>query len=768
MDPSQQGNPGRITQAPPDAQLLVFADAETVFAGMKRAADSVSDLEVPGGSRPMRHSLNNPENGPQQQPSSDPVPSSSTADGSKSKSDENQLSVPQQQQLDSSQPSLQSSLPLVAPNLTGNAIDSTVPRPPSAAAPTPASSDTLRSSSGMISTEPINYLSSLDRRSPIVQSLIREAFNEGRLEERREGEVKLDEAESKVEELRRRLDPSKIKAAYDRGYREGGIAGYNKYSLYPEAKASDDRLAFEKICKEKDQAIYDQQMTIARYQKDLTASGHRIHELEQQASLPVPQYPPQQQGQIMSGQQITDAEARFNAQAQELAFEKSQSELMRADLSNWQVQWGFITADLETKTSQLDACQRQLDCSNCELKEGKEEASQLASAKSEEISSLKATIKELESKLSVLSSDFNSLEGLYSTLTKAADERSVEIQSVKALNEELKSNSKKVEDGKDEINALTSKNNELIKIRGDLEEAVARQDEELQHLSAENEELTKKLKKREEEDERAPLDQNNAPSQDEDQQAEGIDNLPADLAEETANVELVYIMLEKNRVKTEAETLERENKMTTTLERMEETERRKRQMVMDELEHKDAQLYDAQKQIRELTERLLAASPSQQSQSSPFAASSFSPPEASPSPTAHPPPPTAATPSPPPAGTTSLFHLPRLVSATDAETNFSPRRLLIMLFIFLFTFFFRYLHSPSSRPATENTNSGQVTNEVLTWPEEARSASEAYEDGRRRWEAWAMTNWDRNERIARGEELSMEEKECRPIPGFEY
>ncbi|MCJ1347821.1 hypothetical protein MMC31_006051, partial [Peltigera leucophlebia] len=580
MDPSQQGNHGRITQAPSDAQLLAFADAETVFAGMKRAADSVSDLEVPEGSRPMRHRLNNPENDPQQQPSSDPVPSSSTADvskpksdenllsvpqqqqlendpqqqpppsdpipssstvdDSKSKSDENQLPVPQQQQLGSSPPSLRSSLPLVAPNLTGNAIDSTVPRPPSAAAPTPASSDSRRSSSGMIATEPINSLSGLDRRSPIVQSLLREAFNEGRLEGRREGEVKLDAAESKVEELRKRLDPSKIKAAYDRGYQEGGIAGYNKYSLHPEAKASDDRLAFEKIRKEKDQAIYDQQMTIARYQKDLTASRHRIHELEQQASLPVPQYPPQQQGQIMSGQQISDAEARFNAQGQELAFEKSQNELMRADLSNWQVQWGFITADLETKTSQLEACQRQLDCSNCELKEGKEEASQLASAKSEEISSLKATTKELESKLSVLSSDFNSLEGLYTTLTKVAAERSAEIQSVKALNEELKSTSKQVEDGKGEINALTSKNTELIKVRGDLEETVARQDEELRHLSAENEELIKKLKRREEEDERAPLNLSNAPSQDEDQQAEGIDNLPADLAEEsaTADVEL--------------------------------------------------------------------------------------------------------------------------------------------------------------------------------------------------------------------------------------
>lgn len=88
--------------------------------------------------------------------------------------------------------------------------------------------------------------------------MLREAFNEGRVEGRQESEVKLDEAEANVEELRKRLDPSKIKAAYERGWQEGSIAGYNKYSLNPETEASEDRLAFEKICKEKDKAIHDQ------------------------------------------------------------------------------------------------------------------------------------------------------------------------------------------------------------------------------------------------------------------------------------------------------------------------------------------------------------------------------------------------------------------------------------------------------------------------------------------------------------------------------
>ena len=72
--------------------------------------------------------------------------------------------------------------------------------------------------------------------------------------------------------------------------------------------------------------------------------------------------------------------------------------------------------------------------------------------------------------------------------------------------------------------------------------------------------------------------------------------------------------------------------------------------------------------------------------------------------------------------------------------------------------------SLGSKPTIENTNSGPVMNEVLAWPEEVVTASEAYDEGRRRWQAWAMTNWDRNERIARGEQL---EEEYRPIPGFD-
>ena len=736
---------------------------------MKRAAAEVSDLETPESSRPMlaldgtRHRPNNPELDIQQQPSSDPIPSLSTVDGSKSKSDGNKLPVPQHEQLNSSSASLQPSLPSVAENPTNDAVDSIIPQPPSAGVPLPISSHPRHLDSEMVSPQPITSLSGLDRRSPIVQSMLREAFKEGRSEERQQNQDKLDAAESKIEELRKRLDPSKLMEAYDRGFREGGLEGYNKYSLNPETKASDDRLAFEKICKEKDQAIHNQNLTLAKYQEELIAKRRLIQDLEQQAGISAPQTPTQQQSQNISSQQILDAEVRFSAQTQELAVTKSQNELMRADLGNWQVQWGLITADLEkwkaafsTKASQLDACQRQLDNAKRELNESKGEISRSAVTKSEEIGSLKAAAKELDE--------------LYTTLTKEAAETSAELKSVKALNEELKSNSKQAKDGKEEINALTSINNELAKLRGDLEKTVARQAEEVQDLLAENDELARKLKEREEEDERAPLNPNNAPSQADEQQTEELGNLSAELAEETAaaDSELARIMLERERAKAEADNSRREERITATLEGMEETEHRRRQMLIDELEDKDAQLYDAQKQIRELNEKLLAASPSQPLQSPTSAPSSSSPPAASPSPTIQPPAsPELSALTIPAAGATSWFRL-LCLPATYAQTNFSPRRLVIMLFIFLLTFLVPYLHSFSTRPATEdNENSGQVAIEVLS-AEDVMTISEAFENKRRRLLAWGMTNWERNERIARGEELGNAEEEYRPIPGLEY
>lgn len=434
---------------------------------------------------------------------------------------------------------------------------------------------------------------------------------------------------------------------------------------------------------------------------------------------------------------------------------------MRQDLTNWQVQWGFITADLEkwkaafnTKAEQLDACQRQLGQSYHELKESKAEAGQLAASNSVKAGSLKTASEELESKLNVLSFDFNSLDRLYTALAQAAAERSAEIE-----------NPERVQDVKDENDALTSRINDLAKLREQSEETVTRQAERIQDLSEKNEELTKKVEEREEKDARALQNSGDSSSQAIEQPTEKPDDPPSNSAEENAAAEtgLVRAMLERERERSETEIQRREDRATATLEAMGDTERRRRQLLMDELEAKDAQIYDAQRQIRELNERLLASSQSQPSPSS-APSSSSPPPETSSSPTPPPPPPLPST-----NPTSSAAQIPsRHRPATDAETYFSPRRLLIILAILLLTILFPFFRSPSRPPPSGNTYPDQVA--VQAWPEsgEAISRDEAHVERRRRLMAWAMTNWERTERIERGEEVDGREEEYRPLPHWSY
>lgn len=799
MNPSQVGNSGLNNKAPTAAQLQAFAEAEIGLAGMKRSANEVSDLEIPESSRPMtgldktRHRPNHPgiDSHPQPSPVSGNSSSPSTTNAFESP-------VAQQQDDASSAPDFESP-PAVDTSAPSDLLDSTISKPSSAvdpSAPTdimdstvleqasavdssaprdvmdstvskqsspatisPTSSNSRPLNSDVAPPSTITLLSGIDRRSPAVQLMLREAFNEGLAEGRQENEDKLDEAEAKVEELRKKLDPSKLKAAYERGWRDGGIAGFNKYSLNPETKPSDDRLAFEKICQEKDQAIHNQQVTMASYQKELMARKHRIEMLEQQVNFGAQHHPAQQQGQDISGQQISEAEARFSAQGQELATTKALNELMRQDLTNWQVQWGFITADLEkwkaafnTKAEQLDACQRQLGQSYHELKESKAEADRLAISNSVKAGSLEAASEELESQLNVLSFDFNSLDRLYTTLAQAAAERSADFETPEW-----------VQEVKDENDALTSKINDLAKLREQLEERVARQAEMIQDLSEQNEKLTKMVEEREEEDARALQNCGGSSSQAMDQPTEKPDDPPSNLAKDTAAAEtgLVRAMLEEEREKSEAENRRREDRATATLEAMGNTERGRRQLLMDELEAKDAQIYDAQRQIRDLSERLLALSLSQPAQSPPSAPSSSSPPpETSQSPTLPPPlPPTNSTPS---AAQTRFGLRP----ASHAETNFSPRRLVIILAIFLLTVLLPFLRSPS-RPPSGNNFPEQVA--VQAWQEaEDVSREEAYVERRRRLMAWAMTNWERTERIERGEEVDGREEEYRPLPNWNW
>ena len=183
---------------------------------------------------------------------------------------------------------------------------------------------------------------------------------------------------------------------------------------------------------------------------------------------------------------------------------------MKADLGNWQARCNLISADLKKwkaafsiKASQLDAYQRQHENSALELQESRDQAKQLAATNSE--------------------------------LTKVAAERLAEIELIKALNEELNGNAKQVADGKEEINALTIQNTKLTTVRDDLEKTVARQENELQDLLAENNELARGLREK---------NSDNTPNLTNKEQAKEIDELFVESVPETAaaNLELVRVM----------------------------------------------------------------------------------------------------------------------------------------------------------------------------------------------------------------------------------
>lgn len=168
-----------------------------------------------------------------------------------------------------------------------------------------------------------------------------------------------------------------------------------------------------------------------------------------------------------------------------------------------------------------------------------------------------------------------------------------------------------------------------------------------------------------------------------------VDNQRAELAEykrqqtglrAEADIGLANAAMEGDRARAGEENKRREGRVMGTLENLREEGKRRRQILMDELETKDAELHEAKREVRQLGQRLLAASASNTSQPSPS------------------PPPQTSIPTPPSSSTPST------------PMPFSPRRLLILLFIFLLAFvipLFRF-----------NSLSEQAAEEIEVWPTE--------------------------------------------------
>lgn len=77
----------------------------------------------------------------------------------------------------------------------------------------------------------------------------------------------------------------------------------------------------------------------------------------------------------------------------------------------------------------------------------------------------------------------------------------------------------------------------------------------------------------------------------------GLEDFPVEPERESPEIdaELVRAMLEQERQKIEAENSRRDISVNATLEGLKEAEGEKRHMLMEELERKDAKLYESQK-----------------------------------------------------------------------------------------------------------------------------------------------------------------------------
>lgn len=168
-----------------------------------------------------------------------------------------------------------------------------------------------------------------------------------------------------------------------------------------------------------------------------------------------------------------------------------------------------------------------------------------------------------------------------------------------------------------------------------------------------------------------------------------LESLPTESPEETAesDVYLVRMMLEKERTKNEEKNSRREKRVTRTLESLEQAKQKRRQMLMEEIEGKDAELFEVRKEVRELNHKLLASNQATAAASAVASSSQTSPP---PSPIKPSSPPSSTSSA---AGSRSWYQLPRL-PAIDTEVSISLRHL-VFLAVMLLAFFHPALSIPN-------------------------------------------------------------------------
>lgn len=199
-----------------------------------------------------------------------------------------------------------------------------------------------------------------------------------------------------------------------------------------------------------------------------------------------------------------------------------------------------------------------------------------------------------------------------------------------------------------------------------------------------------------------------------------------------ADLELVSAMLGKERTKIGEADARREARVKTTLKGSEEVARERRQRLNDDLERKDAELYKAQREIRELGRKLLTSN--QAAAAALAASSSPKPTQSSPSPLPKTSPGSSQSSSPtstaPTVGAQSWFQVQR--SRIGIPKSLSPGRLLIFLFIFLLIPDFK--NKSLSRQTTEEIVTWRAANEVSR--QEVVEMEEQFQRSRRVARSW--------------------------------
>lgn len=260
---------------------------------------------------------------------------------------------------------------------------------------------------------------------------------------------------------------------------------------------------------------------------------------------------------------------------------------------------GNLTAEFKKKAEELSNSQWQLDIKSVEM-----------NLKSEELDKMTREVSSLR----------RQSDQKYVELNDSNEDLRKKSREIKSLREEREQDSKELSDYPRQVEAQSE---EIAELRTRLDNAESSKQKDRrtaslrdlldssgrhQSTSSDQEEVKRLRKEREKSDSLLTAAEAESASPRENQARIELESLPTESRWETAeaDVELVRVILAVERTKNEEEILRREVRVMIALERLEESEQRRRQMLIEELEGRGAELYDAREAIKELNEKLLA------------------------------------------------------------------------------------------------------------------------------------------------------------------